>query len=96
MNSRGPTRGTCCLVVIRHLDSLSDDQVAGLDLPTGIPLAYELEPDMLPVIRGGQNLDPEAARESIEAVRNQGRRAPAQAAGQEKPGDERRARQSAG
>jgi 2,3-bisphosphoglycerate-dependent phosphoglycerate mutase len=95
-------RGGCVLVVshgntlralVRHLDSLSDDQVAGLDLPTGVPLAYELGPDMLPVTRGGQYLDPDAARESIAAVRNQGRRGPVPAAGQENPDAERRARQ---
>ncbi len=79
--------GGCVLVVshgntlralVKHLDSIPGDQIAGLDIPTGIPLAYELRPDMRPVTKGGQYLDPDAARESIEAVRDQGRRVTAE------------------
>jgi len=78
--------GGCVLVVshgntlralVKHLDSMSDDQIADLDLPTGIPLVYQLGPDLRPVVRGGRYLDPRAARDGIEAVSNQGRLAPA-------------------
>jgi 2,3-bisphosphoglycerate-dependent phosphoglycerate mutase len=78
--------GGCVLVVshgntlralVKHLDAIPDDQIADLDLPTGIPLLYELGPDLRPVVRGGQYLDPRAARDAIEAIRNQGRPAPA-------------------
>jgi len=78
--------GGCVLVVshgntlralVKHLDSIPDDRIADLDLPTGIPLVYRLGPDMRPVVAGGQYLDPLAARDAIEAIRNQGRLAPA-------------------
>jgi 2,3-bisphosphoglycerate-dependent phosphoglycerate mutase len=77
--------GRCVLVVshgntlralIKHLDSIPDDQIADLDIPTGIPLAYELGPDLRPV-RDGQYLDPRAASDAIEAIRNHDRGAPA-------------------
>jgi len=77
--------GACVLVVshgntmralVKHLDSMPDDQIAGLELPTGIPLVYRLGPDLRPVVSGGQYLDPHAARDAIEAIRNQGRPAP--------------------
>ncbi len=70
--------GGCVLVVshgntlralVKHLDSLPDDQIAGLDIPTGIPLVYELGPDMRPDALGGQYLDPHAARDAIDAIR---------------------------
>ncbi len=70
--------GGCVLVVshgntlralVKHLDSVPDDQIAGLDIPTGIPLVYELGPDMRPDALGGQYLDPHAARDAIEAIR---------------------------
>jgi 2,3-bisphosphoglycerate-dependent phosphoglycerate mutase len=70
--------GGCVLVVshgntlralVKHLDSLPDDQIADLDIPTGIPLLYELGPDMRPGTLGGQYLDPHAARAAIEAIR---------------------------
>jgi 2,3-bisphosphoglycerate-dependent phosphoglycerate mutase len=69
--------GGCVLVVshgntlralVKHLESIPDDQVAGLDIPTGIPLLYELGPDMRPDAVGGQYLDPHAAREAIKAI----------------------------
>jgi 2,3-bisphosphoglycerate-dependent phosphoglycerate mutase len=60
--------GACVLVVshgntlralIKHLDGLSDEQVAELNIPTGMPLAYDLGPDMQPLVRGGRYLDPQ-------------------------------------
>jgi 2,3-bisphosphoglycerate-dependent phosphoglycerate mutase len=47
--------------------------VVGLNIPTGIPLYYELDDDLRPLVKGGEYLDPEAAAASIEAVKNQGR-----------------------
>ena len=70
--------GGCVLVVshgntlralVKHLDSIPDDQIADLDIPTAIPLVYELGPDMRPDALGGQYLDPHAARDAIEAIR---------------------------
>jgi 2,3-bisphosphoglycerate-dependent phosphoglycerate mutase len=55
------------------LDEISDEDIAGLNIPTGMPLIYELDDDFRPVSRGGRYLDPEAARAAAEAVARQGR-----------------------
>jgi 2,3-bisphosphoglycerate-dependent phosphoglycerate mutase len=69
--------GGCVLVVshgntlralVKHLESIPDDQIAELELPTGIPLVYQLGPDLRPDVLGGQYLDPHAARDSIQAT----------------------------
>jgi 2,3-bisphosphoglycerate-dependent phosphoglycerate mutase len=52
---------------------MSDSAVVSLNIPTGIPLLYELGPDLRPLSVGGRYLDPEAAAAAIEAVKNQGR-----------------------
>ena len=70
------SHGNTLRALLRHLDSIPDDQIAGVDIPTGIPLVYELGPDMRPVTMGGRYLDPQAAAAAMEAVRNQGRQAP--------------------
>ena len=58
--------------MVKHLDDLTDEQVVGLNIPTGIPLVYELDDDFAPLKRGGEYLDPRAAKAAIEAVKNQG------------------------
>ncbi len=65
--------GNSLRALIKHLDGLSEEEVVGLNVPTGIPLAYELDDDMRPIKIGGEYLDPEAAAAAIEAVKNQGR-----------------------
>ena len=60
--------------LVKHLDGISDDDIAGLNIPTGIPLYYELDENFRPVTAGGRYLDPDAAAESIEAVANQGKK----------------------
>src|SRR5438132_1165464 len=59
--------------LVKHLDGISEEEIAELNLPTGVPLIYELDADMRPLRRGGEYLDPEAAALSIAAVKNQGR-----------------------
>jgi 2,3-bisphosphoglycerate-dependent phosphoglycerate mutase len=59
--------------LVKHLDGISDDDIASLNIPTGIPLVYRLGDDLRPVVPGGEYLDPDAAAASIEAVKNQGR-----------------------
>jgi 2,3-bisphosphoglycerate-dependent phosphoglycerate mutase len=59
--------------LVKHLDGLSEQAVVALYIPTGIPLLYELDEQLRPVIAGGEYLDPEAAAAAIEAVKNQGR-----------------------
>jgi 2,3-bisphosphoglycerate-dependent phosphoglycerate mutase len=65
--------GNSLRALVKHLDGISDDDIAGLNIPTGIPLVYRLDADMRPLDEGGEYLDPEAAAASIEAVKNQGR-----------------------
>jgi len=65
--------GNSMRALVKHLDEIGDDEIAGLNIPTGIPLVYELDGDFRPKTRGGTYLDPEAARTAAEAVANQGR-----------------------
>jgi len=65
--------GNSLRALVKHLDGLDADTVVGLNIPTGIPLLYELDADLRPQIAGGEYLDPKAAEASIEAVKNQGR-----------------------
>lgn len=66
--------GNSLRALVKHLDQMGDDEVVGLNIPTGIPLLYELDQELRPTTPGGRYLDPEAARASIEAVKNQGRK----------------------
>ncbi|HJQ01397.1 MAG TPA: phosphoglyceromutase [Jatrophihabitans sp.] len=65
--------GNSLRAMIKHLDGLSDEAVVSLNVPTGIPLRYELDPITLLPVRPADYLDPEAAKEAIEQVANQGR-----------------------
>ncbi|AEG45341.1 phosphoglyceromutase [Isoptericola variabilis] len=66
--------GNSLRAIIKHLDGIDDQTIAGLNVPTGIPLVYELDEETLaPTVPGGRYLDPEAAKEAIAAVANQGR-----------------------
>jgi 2,3-bisphosphoglycerate-dependent phosphoglycerate mutase len=66
--------GNSLRALVKHLDGISDEAIAGLNIPTGIPLLYELNADFTPVKNGGEYLDPEAAKAAIEAVANQGKK----------------------
>jgi 2,3-bisphosphoglycerate-dependent phosphoglycerate mutase len=65
--------GNSLRALVKHLDGISDEAIAGLNIPTGIPLAYELDDAFAPVTPGGRYLDPAAATEAAAAVANQGR-----------------------
>lgn len=65
--------GNSLRALVKHLDGISDDDIAALNIPTGIPLVYELDENFKPVTPGGRYLDPEAAAENIAAVANQGK-----------------------
>ncbi|SKB08017.1 phosphoglyceromutase [Aeromicrobium choanae] len=65
--------GNSLRALVKHLDGLGEDEVVGLNIPTGIPLVYDLDDDLVPTQRGGQYLDPDAAAAAIAAVANQGR-----------------------
>jgi len=66
--------GNSLRAMVKHLDGISDDDIVGLNIPTGIPLVYELDNDYVPLKRGGEYLDPTAAKAAIEAVANQGKK----------------------
>ncbi len=59
--------------IVKHLDGISDEDIAGLNIPTGMPLVYQLDEDLRPVVVGGEYLDPEAAAAAAAAVASQGR-----------------------
>jgi 2,3-bisphosphoglycerate-dependent phosphoglycerate mutase len=65
--------GNSLRALVKHLDGMSDEAVVKLNIPTGIPLLYELDEAMRPVKTGGEYLDPAAAAEAIKAVASQGR-----------------------
>ncbi|MFM7210669.1 MAG: phosphoglyceromutase [Actinomycetota bacterium] len=65
--------GNSLRALVKHLDGISDDDIAALNIPTGIPLVYLLDADLRPIVRGGEYLDPTAAAEAAAAVANQGR-----------------------
>jgi 2,3-bisphosphoglycerate-dependent phosphoglycerate mutase len=65
--------GNSLRALVKHLDGISDEDIAGLNIPTGIPLRYDLDDDLRPTNPGGTYLDPEAAAAAVEAVKNQGR-----------------------
>ncbi|MDP5181369.1 phosphoglyceromutase [Blastococcus sp. BMG 814] len=66
--------GNSLRALVKHLDGMGDDEVVGLNIPTGVPLRYDLDDDLRPVKAGGEYLDPDAAAAAIEAVKNQGKR----------------------
>ena len=65
--------GNSLRALVKYLDQMSDDDVVALNIPTGIPLRYDLDVDMRPVVAGGTYLDPEAAAAGAAAVASQGR-----------------------
>ena len=66
--------GNSLRALVKHLDNVSEADIVELNIPTGIPLVYELDADFHPVTPGGTYLDPEAAAAAIEAVKNQGKK----------------------
>jgi 2,3-bisphosphoglycerate-dependent phosphoglycerate mutase len=65
--------GNSLRALVKHLDGISDDDIAELNIPTGIPLVYELGDDFRPT-RPAEYLDPEAAAAGAAAVAAQGKK----------------------
>ncbi|HRC65722.1 MAG TPA: phosphoglyceromutase [Dermatophilaceae bacterium] len=64
--------GNSLRALVKHLDGISDADIAELNIPTGQPLVYDIGEDFMPT-GPGQYLDPEAAAAAAAAVANQGR-----------------------
>ena len=65
--------GNSLRAIVKYLDDISDEDIAGVNIPTGIPLVYELDEETLkPIKKGGTYLDPDA-QAKIDAVANQGK-----------------------
>jgi 2,3-bisphosphoglycerate-dependent phosphoglycerate mutase len=65
--------GNSLRALVKHLDGISDTDIAELNIPTGIPLVYRLNEKLQPENPGGDYLDPEAAASGAAAVANQGK-----------------------
>jgi 2,3-bisphosphoglycerate-dependent phosphoglycerate mutase len=63
--------GNSLRALVKHLDGIGDAEIAELNIPTGIPLVYELDARFRPA--SSRYLDPEAAAAGAAAVRAQGR-----------------------
>jgi 2,3-bisphosphoglycerate-dependent phosphoglycerate mutase len=66
--------GNSIRAIVKHIDGISDADIAGVNIPTGIPLLYEFDKDFKPIKKGGEYLDPVAAELAISAVANQGKK----------------------
>ena len=65
--------GNSLRALVKHLDGVSDAEIAELNIPTGIPLHYRLDEKLQPENPGGDYLDPEAAAKGAAAVAQQGK-----------------------
>jgi 2,3-bisphosphoglycerate-dependent phosphoglycerate mutase len=65
--------GNSLRAIVKHLDGVSDEAIAELNIPTAQPLVYRLDESLTPIVPGGEYLDPEAAAAAAAAVANQGR-----------------------
>ena len=65
--------GNSLRAMVKHLDNISDADIAGVNIPTGIPLVYRLDGNLRPVVPGGEYLDPDAAATAAAAVATQGK-----------------------
>ena len=66
--------GNSLRALVKHLDGISDADIAGLNIPTGNPLRYDLDENLKPLNPGGTYLDPEAAAAGAAAVAAQGQK----------------------
>jgi 2,3-bisphosphoglycerate-dependent phosphoglycerate mutase len=64
--------GNSLRALVKHLDGVGEKEIVGVNIPTGIPLRYDLDDSLRPVVPRGEYLDPDAAASAIEAVKNQG------------------------
>lgn len=66
--------GNSLRAMVKHLDGISDQDIAALNIPTGIPLVYRIDQNLKPIVPGGEYLDPDAAVAAAAAVAAQGKK----------------------
>ena len=66
--------GNSLRAIVKMLDNLSEDEIAKVNIPTAIPLLYELDENFKPIKPRGEYLDPEAAAAGAAAVAAQGQK----------------------
>ncbi len=66
--------GNSLRALVKHLDGISDDEIVGLNIPTGVPLVYELDDDDLSPLKSYYLGDPDAVKAAQAAVANQAKR----------------------
>lgn len=66
--------GNSLRALVKHLDGISDENIAALNIPTGIPLVYKLDKNLKPITPGGEYLDPQAAIAAAAIVAAQGKK----------------------
>jgi len=66
--------GNSIRAILKYLDDIADEDIVGVNVPTGIPLVFELDEDLKPIKAGGTYLDPSAADAAMAAVANQGKK----------------------
>jgi bisphosphoglycerate-dependent phosphoglycerate mutase family 1 len=59
--------------IVKHLDNITDEDIMGLNLPTGIPFVYELDENLKPVVSMKFLGDEDTVKKAMEAVANQGK-----------------------
>jgi 2,3-bisphosphoglycerate-dependent phosphoglycerate mutase len=59
------SHGNTLRALIKHLDAIDDEEITALNIPNGIPLLFQLGPDMRPLTRGGRYFDPQTARTEV-------------------------------
>lgn len=64
--------GNSIRALVKHLDNVSEEEIISLNIPTGVPLVYELDEDLNP-IKSSYLGDPEAIKKAMDAVANQGK-----------------------
>ena len=64
--------GNSLRALVKMLDEVSDEEITGFNIPTGIPLAYELDDDLKPLSREFLG-DPAAVAKAVAAVAAQGK-----------------------
>jgi 2,3-bisphosphoglycerate-dependent phosphoglycerate mutase len=65
--------GNSLRALIKHLDGVSDTDIVGLNIPTGVPLVYDLDDELRPTAPGRYLGDAEAVKRAAEAVAKQGK-----------------------